>query len=140
MEYSEALNYYEDDEDPEEIKQRFAESTRGGVTAPPSSLLADLFASETEELREEILATPIEELLQQAMEEVGLYVFSSTLDYVDGSDCTGQVKVATDGMAERAKSAVEEILRMHGIEDFDWSDFPAPGIITVTWELYEQKA
>lgn len=101
------------------------------------SLLANLFASMTEEVREEILTAPIEELLRESLKAVGLYVFSSTLDYEDGDESTGTVKVANDGMPERAKAAVEEVLRFYGITEFDWSDYPSNGQVSVCWELCE---
>lgn len=109
------------------------------------SLLAQMLESPVEELREEIQLVPIEEVLKQAMEEIGLYVFSSTLDYVGAagfsqqSGCTGTVTVASDGAPERAKAAVEEIFRSLGIKEFDWVEYPDPGQVSVVWEIMDEQ-
>lgn len=102
------------------------------------SLLAKMLESSIDEKREEIISTPIEVILQQEMEEVGLYVYLSILDYTNGSEMTGSIEVASDGMPERAKTAVEEVLRAQGITEYDWWDNPMPGRVGLCWEVMDE--
>jgi hypothetical protein len=102
------------------------------------SLLAQLLEADTDQRRLEIYQTSIENILRSEMEEVGLYVYDSSLDYVGPTGFTGTITVADDGMPKRAQAAVEEILRAQGIEEFDWRDYPVPGQVSVSWEVEDE--
>lgn len=105
------------------------------------SLLAQLLSSQKEELYEEIVNTPLNELLRQQLEEVGLYVFESSLDGKEDFMHFGNITVATDGAPERARRAVEEVLRSQAIEEFRWPDWGyfEDGRIRVAWEVWYDK-
>lgn len=102
------------------------------------SLLAQLLEADTDQRRLEIFQTSIGDILKFEMEEVGLYVYDSSLDYVGPTGLTGTITVATDGMPKRAEAAVEEVLRAQGIEEFDWRDYPVLGQVSVCWEVLDE--
>jgi|SRR6185503_5676739 len=108
------------------------------------SFLAHLLSTELDEKREELMAIPLNEILRHNLEEIGLYVFESTLEGNEEFMHFGNIVVATDGMPERARRAVEEVLRSQSIEEYtwpDWRDLGSEGKIRVAWEVwYEQKA
>ena len=104
-----------------------------------NSILSELFKLEdVEERRQALYNTPIEDILRAEMEEVGLFVFDSSLDYVDSQQFTGSISVAVDGMPERAKSAVEEVLRAQGIKEYYWTEYFIPGQVKVVWEVLDE--
>lgn len=104
------------------------------------SLLAQMLESELDEKREEIKQLPLNEILQQEMEEIGLYVFQSSTDGEISEGVTGSIEVASDGAPNRAKAAVEEVLRSQDITEYDWWDNPEPGRVGLCWEVASEPA
>lgn len=102
------------------------------------SFLAQFLEDRTEERRAELSQAPIEDILKESMEEIGLYVFECYVDYVGPTGFCGTATVATDGMPERAREAVEEVFRSQGIEEFEWRNYPVPGQISAIWEVVHQ--
>ena len=81
------------------------------------SLLAQFLESDVEQRREQIQQRDIAEIVQDELLAVGLYVYVC-LHHINNNLC---IEVASDGMPERAKDAVFEVLRAQGMEAEKWS-------------------